>query len=197
MNAKKLYFGAVRHFLARNWAVLPQVQLQTGANERWFARELCVAMNRSLTGTWGPSKFGACADAEVRYADIVVHEAGRKRASLLYEVKVLYSTQRPKVGIIQRANRQLRRSSLSADRKLGLFVLVYCSERQLTRASHIRAARAFRNRMTKLVRTKFHSDHGVRATALRGLRRVDYSATKSGVWWTQSWIAWGVVGPTR
>jgi len=34
MDAKTLYFDAVKHFLTRNRAVLPQVQLQTGANER-------------------------------------------------------------------------------------------------------------------------------------------------------------------
>lgn len=197
MDAKTLYFEAVKHFLTRNRAVLPQVQLQTGANERWFARELCICMNTSLTGTWGPAAFDAYADAEVRYADITVHVPGRRRATLLYEVKVLYSTQRPKVGIIQRANRQLRRSKLSADKKLGLFVLVYCSNREMARPTHARAARAFRNQMARLVRKKFHSDHRVRATALAPLRRVDYTATGNGLWWTQSWIAWGQVGPTR
>jgi hypothetical protein len=35
MNAKMLYFAAVRHFKKRNGSVLPQIQLQTGANERW------------------------------------------------------------------------------------------------------------------------------------------------------------------
>lgn len=197
MDAKTLYFDAVKHFLTRNRAVLPQVQLQTGANERWFARELCVCMNRSLTGSWRPGAFDAFADAELRYADITVHEPGRRRATLLYEVKALYLTQRPKVSVIQRANRQLRRSRLSADKKLGLFVLIYCSKSETSRKAHARAARAFRNQMARLIRKKFHSDHRVRATALAPLRRVDYTATRNGVWWTQSWIAWGAVGPTR
>jgi hypothetical protein len=197
MDAKTLYFDAVKHFLTRNRAVLPQVQLQTGANERWFARELCICMNTSLTGTWRPAAFDAYADAEVRHADISVHEPGRRRATLLYEVKVLYSTQRPKVPVIQQANRQLRKSKLSADKKLGLFVLIYCSKKEATRVEHERTARAFRTQMARLVRKKFHSDHRVRATELAALRRIDYTATGNGLWWTQSWIAWGAVGPTR
>ena len=197
MDAKTLYFDAVSHFLARNRTVLPQAQLQTGANERWFARELCIAMNKALTGRWGPTVFTTYADAEVRFADITIHEPARRRAALLYEVKVLYSTQRPTVGIILRANRQLRRSRLSSDKKLGVFILIYCSNRESARAVHARAARAFRNQMTKLVRKKFHSDHRVRATSLASLRRLHYSAAANGVWWTQSWITWGMVGPTR
>lgn len=197
MNAKRLYFSAVRHFIDRNRAVLPQVQLQTGANERWFARELCLCMNRAITGTWGARVFNAYADAELSYADITVHEPGRRRTTLLYEVKVLYSTQRPNKGIVKRANRQLRTSRLSADKKLGIFVLIYCSKEAATRSVHLRDAREFRDRMTMLVRKKFHSDHRVRATELAPMCRVDYTATGNGAWWTQCWIAWGEIGPTR
>jgi hypothetical protein len=87
-------------------------------------------MNKSLTGRWSPSLFKAHADAEVGFADIAVYEPKRRRATLICEAKVLYSTQRPKVGIIERANRQLRKSRLSPDRKLGVFVVIYCSKRR-------------------------------------------------------------------
>ena len=197
MDEKRLYFKAVRHFRERNRSVLPQVQLQTGANERWFARELCVAMNTALTGRWSPSSFDAYADAEVGWVDIAVYEPERRRPTLIYEVKIIYSTQAAGAGIVKRANNQLRKSRLSADKKLGIFFLVYCSRREATREEHEKEARSFRDKRTRLIRKKFHSDHGVRATELSPLRRVDYSATAEATWWTQSWVVRGAVGPTR
>lgn len=64
MDAKNVYWQARAHFLSRNSEVLPQAQLQTGRNERWFVREFAMAMNYHFCGRWAPSTLSPYADCE-------------------------------------------------------------------------------------------------------------------------------------
>jgi hypothetical protein len=87
MNAKRVFGRSTTFFVKRNGDVLPQAQLHTGANERWFVREFAIAMNRHFGGSWSPIKLQPYADCERSYADISVWAADEKRPVALYEAK--------------------------------------------------------------------------------------------------------------
>jgi hypothetical protein len=134
MDAKQLFFSAIDHFKKRNAEVLPQLQLQKCRNERWFARELALAMNRHLTSTWSPTALPLYADCEENYADISVWESGPdvpRTRKLVYELKTIYrSLDGGKAsaidGIVARAREQLALPSVSdAARRFGLFLIIY------------------------------------------------------------------------
>ncbi|MBX3158421.1 MAG: hypothetical protein KF773_20800, partial [Deltaproteobacteria bacterium] len=190
MDAKDLYFGALKQFRDRNAPVLPQVQLQYGANERWLAREFTLAMNCHLAGSWNPQRMQRFADCEFRYADITVWEGDTPLA--LYEVKALYSDMSTEMirGIVEKASRQLSdHHAIEVDRRLGLFFAVYYEKgKSETCGVH---ANAFATRVRDAVRTCFTSDHQIRMTELSPLSEIDYGPLEADPWHTQSWVTWG------
>lgn len=204
MDARTLYWRARKHFIKRNTNVLPQVQLQWGANERWFAREFGLAMNTALCGSTSPTSLGRSqryADCEFGYGDISVWQADRTVPPIplqLWEVKAFYSTgstRRYLDAVVKRGAGQLRDSGLSSQRSVGLFFLVYVARdrnRAHTAVDHAVPMKTFQARCRDAVRTKFRSDHNIRVTPLVGLTSFDYGT--HGRWWTASWTTWGVLG---
>lgn len=191
MDVKDLYWGALRRFQERNEGVLPQLQLQYGANERWFAREFTLAMNCHLAGSWSPDRFQRYADCEYRYGDISVWEG--PTALALYEVKALYSDMSEATigAVVEKAAGQLSdQSGIPTERKVGLFFAVFYGKG--SKATAIEKAQAFEGSVRSAVRTFFESDHNIRMTELSGLTEIDYGHDDiPESWHTQSWVTWG------
>jgi hypothetical protein len=204
MNAKTLYWRARNQFIKRNTAVLPQLQLQWGANERWFAREFAIAMNQVLCGSTSPTRLGRSqryVDCEYGYGDISLWQAGKtsKISPLqLWEVKSFYSTRstrRHLDAVVGRGAKQLQDSGLGSQRSVGLFFLVYVArdrDRTHTTEDHETPMEAFQARCRDSIRTNFRSDQNIRVTPLSDLTSFDYGT--HGRWWTASWTTWGVLG---
>jgi len=199
MNAKQLYYRARRHFLERNTHVLADVQLQWGRNERWFAREFAIAMNRELCGSTNAACLGRSqryVDCEYGYGDISLWKAGHAGLPIqLWEVKTFYSTRSSTQHlqrVVKRAAQQLHDSHLQPERNIGLFILIYLA-RDNPRRNHNNNIAAFINRCRGAIRTQFDSDHHIRINPLLGLRHFDYGA--DGKWWTASWTTWGILQP--
>lgn len=195
MNAKEVFFEAVRHFKERNADVLPQAQLQTGANERWFAREFAIAMNRHFGGSWAARDLQPYADCECSYADIAVFDGDDKPAAL-YETKVIYNDCGDNLiaKIVDRAHEQLTgRARLDSERRLGLLFTVYCAQGPASGVAEHKIQH-FRDQVRTQARRRFKSDHDMRITDLSPLTEIRYAGANGLVpWHTQSWITWGAV----
>ncbi len=198
MDAKALYFDALAWFLERNSNVLPQLQLQYGRNERWFARELALAMNAHLSGGWGAHALPLYADCEVGYGDISVWSHGARTGwapQAVYEIKVLYSDdfdlQKGSIeystAVVEKAWTQLRDTRVPAERRIGLFFVVHAS-REPNPASIAQLKTGARN----AIRSWFTSDHDIRLTSLCPLTQIAFGEAGAEPWFTESWATWGV-----
>ena len=190
MNQGELFAATIRHFLERNRTILPQVQLQYGRNERWFAREFALAMNREFTGTWSPTAFQTYADCEERHVDISIVEAGIKVTA--WEIKVLYrSLNGPKrdgmVGYAEKARRQLLDSDQPHKQKCGLFWVIYDC-----RFAHGEDAKEFVEEARQAILSAFDSDDNICLTPLSPRTKITYPTS---VWNTESWLTWGTPKP--
>lgn len=194
MDVEVLYEGARRRFRRRNKQVLPQVQLQWGANERWFAREFALAMNHELCGAANArclGKSGLYADCEYRFGDISVwSERSAVVPVHLWEVKTMYSTYsspgRLKL-IAEEAADQLRRSRLRrATHRAALFVLVYVAK-DMPRSEHRGRIARYSAKWATAISREF-SEHAPFAE-LSPLASLDFG--RHGTWWTQSWTSLG------
>jgi len=185
LNAKKLYFRALRTFLDRNCEVLPQLQLQYGKCERWLSREFALAMNLHLAGS--RADLPTYSDCEYRYADISVWRPPTNEPLALYEVKALYKSD-PIEGIVDKARSQLARSPLAiSENRVGLFFAIFVAKGARAGWPHAKAT-AFKNRVRDAVRDGFSSDHDIRMTEMVVPTEVRYGSES---WWTASWMTWG------
>lgn len=193
MNAKDLYWRALEKFRERNEEVLPQLQLQYGANERWLQREFALAINCYLSGSWRANSMRRYADCEFRHGDIVVWEG--RHALALYEVKALYSKMSRATlhAFIKKAAIQLKhRKVVESDRKLGLFFAMFCRKGQPDDLGN--RVSNFKKQVRDGVRMHFKSDHHIRMTQLSPLTEINYgSDASSDLWHTQSWVTWGTL----
>jgi hypothetical protein len=195
MDAKHLFFASLDHFKERNREVLAQVQLQKCRNERWFARELALSMNRHLSGTWAAKELPTYADCEEDYADISVWNTDdlKRDRLIVYEVKTLYRTldwnggdSRNLDSRVIRAREQLARPVFDeTQRKLGIFLVFYDCKGDVDETD----VHSYTTAVRDSIRRRFHSDHDMRLTELCPRSAIRY--WPSGVWHTQSWITWG------
>jgi hypothetical protein len=190
MNPGELYCAAIRHFLERNRAILPQVQLQYGRNERWFAREFALAMNREFAGTWSPTAFHAYADCEEGHVDISIVEAGVRVTA--WEIKVLYRSlngakRDGMVGYAEKARRQLLDSAQPHKHKCGLFWVIYDC-----RSTHSEDAKEFVEEARQAILSAFDSADSISLSPLSPRTTITYPTS---VWSTESWLTWGTPRP--
>lgn len=184
LNAKTLYFKAVRTFLERNREVLPQVLMQYGKCEKWLSREFALAMNANLAGSIGAVALPTYASCEYRHADISVWRPPAEIPLALYEVKALYKSDSIE-GIVQKAHKQLDGSPLAtAENCIGLFFAIFVAKGAWPKAG----ATAFRDRVREAVRARFASDHAIRMSTLAPPTKIDLGAEP---WWTASWVTYG------
>lgn len=195
MNPKDLYFKALARFRERNHEVLPQLQLQYGANERWFQREFTLAMNCHLAGSWNPTSLRRFADCEFKHGDITIWDGGSDDALALYEVKAIYSDMSAdtiRSYVATTAKQLVAEKAVQTDRKLGLFFSIYYAQGVADDCG--RDPTDFEKVVRDAVREHFTSDHNIRMTELSPLTEIDFGGSeRREPWRTQSWITWGIL----